>query len=133
MIFTARLLTLLAVISCLAGCGRIAPLTPTPVVWRGDPPPPPPPLPPDALRTSPHRLVGRVLAIDRERGFAIIDLFSDAPASALQAGAELLTRTDDLRETGQLRASRYLRTRTLGTDIVSGQPSPGNEVVFRER
>jgi hypothetical protein len=132
MIFTARLLTLLAVISFLTACSRMAPLTPSPIVRRGDPPPPPPPLPPDALRTSPHRLVGRVLAVDHARDLAIIDLAAESPQAALQAGAEIIARTDDLRETARLRVSRYVRVRTLGAQIVSGQPAIGDEVVFRE-
>jgi len=33
-------------------------------------------------------------------------------------------------ETARLRASRYLRGRTLGTKILTGQPAPGDEVVW---
>lgn len=132
MIFTARLLTLLAVILFLPACGWIAPLTPAPIVHRGDPPTPPPPLPPDALRTSPHRLVGRVLSVDRARGFAIVALASEPAAAALLPGVELIARTDDLRATARLQVSRYVRTRTLGALIVSGQPAINDEVVFRE-
>jgi hypothetical protein len=35
-----------------------------------------------------------------------------------------------LRETGRVRASRYVRGRTLGTTLVAGQPSLGDEVVW---
>jgi hypothetical protein len=59
-----------------------------------------------------------------------VDLAADAPVNAVGAGAELMTRTADLRETARLLASRQLRGRTLGTKILSGQPSPGDEVVW---
>jgi hypothetical protein len=125
MLFTARLLTLLAVIFLAGACSRFAPLTPTPLPPRaGDP------LPPDALQPSPNRLVGRVLAVDLPNGFVIVDLAGDPPAAALADGAELIVRTDDLHETARLRVSRYLRGRTLGTTLVSGRPSPREEVVW---
>ena len=128
--FTARLLTLLAVIFFLAACSHLAPLTPAPIVRRGDPPAAIP-LPPDALWPSPRQLVGRILALDAARGFAFVTLTAAPPAAALADGAELIARTDDLRETARLRASRYARGRTLGAQILSGQPSPGDEVVFQ--
>jgi len=49
----------------------------------------------------------------------------------LTNGSELIVRTLELRETGRLRVSRYLRGRTLGTDIFAGQPHPGDEVVWQ--
>ena len=76
-------------------------------------------------------MVGRVLAVDPPRAFAFVDLGSDPPPAALVEGAELGTRTVDLRETAQLRTSRYVRGRTLGTTVISGQPSPGDEVVWQ--
>ena len=125
MTLAARLLTLLTAIFLASACSHITPLTPTPRPLRaGDP------LPADALHASPNRLVGRVLAIDVAQGFAFIDLASAAPAAALEDGAELTARTDDLRETGRLRVSRYARGRNRATTIISGQPSPGDEVVF---
>ena len=93
-------------------------------------PAPAEPLPPGALLPSHNLLVGRVLAVDAARGFAFVELASDAPAAALSDGAELVTRTDALRETARLQASRYARGRTLGTKILSGQPGIGDEVVF---
>lgn len=72
-----------------------------------------------------------MLSVDRERGFAFVDLVAEAPPEALSAGAELVARTLDLRETGHLRASPYVRGKTLGARILSGQPSPGDEVVWR--
>jgi hypothetical protein len=120
MTLTARLLTLLAVFFWANACSHVAPLPP-----RADDP-----LPPNPLQPSPNRLVGRILAIDTVRGFAFIDLASDPPSAALADGADLIARTDDLRETARLRTSRYVRGRTLGTKIISGQPSPGDEVVF---
>ncbi len=126
MTLAARLLTLLAAIFLTGACSHIAPLTPTPRPLRPDDP-----LPTDALHASPNRLVGRVLATDAVQRFAFIDLAGSAPAPALVEGAELMVRTDDLRETGRLRAARYVRGRTLATTIISGQPSPGDEVVFR--
>lgn len=88
---------------------------------------------PPATRTlapSPRLIVGRVLAIDPPRGFAVLELASDAPPTSLAEGAELATRTTELRPTAQLRASRHLRGRTLGTTVISGQPTPGDEVVW---
>jgi hypothetical protein len=70
------------------------------------------------------------LAIDATRGFAFVTLTAAAPAAALVAGAALIVRSDDLTETGHLRASRYTRGRTLGAQIISGQPTLGDEVVF---
>jgi hypothetical protein len=83
-----------------------------------------------ALQPSPNRVVGHILAVDASRGFAFVSLAGEPPAAALVDGAELIVRTDDLRETARLRSSRYSRSHTLGTKIVSGQPSPGDEVVI---
>jgi hypothetical protein len=82
------------------------------------------------LAPSPRLIVGRVLAVELAAGMAFVDVDSDAPERALVDGAELTTRTRDLRETGRLRTSRYVRGRTLGASIVAGQPSPGDEVVW---
>ena len=124
--FTARLLAPLAVIFLFGACRHFVPLPPADQRATA----PTEPLPPGALLPSRNLLVGRVLAVDATRGFAIVELASDAPPAALAADAELLARTDELRETARLRASRYVRGRTLGTKIVSGQPAPGDEVVF---
>ncbi len=127
MIFTARLLALLTVIFFTSGCAVVrflAARNAEPAANQTEP------LPPGALLPSRNLLVGRVLAVDLARRFAIVDLASDAPGAALADGAELLARTDALRETARLRASRYVRERTLGATIISGQPSPGDEVVF---
>ena len=128
MIRTARLLAPLAVFLFFAGCRYFAPMTPkrmggTAAVSSE-------PLPAGALLSSRNLRVGRVLSVDAARGFAIVDVAADAPATALTDGAPLIARTDDLRETARLTASRYVRGRTLGAKIVSGQPSPGDEVVF---
>jgi len=120
---TARPLAPLVVILVLAGCHYITPV-------RREPPVSAEPLPAGALLPSQNLLVGRVLAVDLVRGFAFVDLASTAPAAALADGAELVARTDDLRETARLRPSRYVRGRTLGARIVSGQPASGNEVVW---
>jgi hypothetical protein len=85
----------------------------------------------EPLLPSPRLIVGRVLAVDAERHFAFVDIAEQAPLLALVDGTDLTARTLQLRETAQLRASSYLRGRTLGTRIVSGQPSPGDEVVWR--
>lgn len=84
----------------------------------------------DALLPSPRLLVGRVIAFDAQRGFAIVELAGDAPGDALADGSELLARTTDLRETARLRPTRYRRGRTLGCVVVSGQPAAENEVVW---
>jgi hypothetical protein len=83
------------------------------------------------LTPSPRLIVGRVLSIDAAQRLAIIALQSDAPTGALAEGTELIARDyQSLAPTARLRASRYLRGRTLGTAIVSGQASPGDEVVW---
>ena len=129
MIFTARSLALLAVILFTGGCGVFRSLAP-----RSARPPAPAPsvasAPAEPLWPSRNLLVGRVLAVDAARGFVFVDLATDAPAAALADDTELVARTDTLRETARLRASRYVRGRTLGAKIVSGQPAPGDEVVF---
>ena len=43
---------------------------------------------------------------------------------------ELLARNDELRVTANLRASRQLRGRTLGVQIIAGLPAVGDEVTF---
>jgi len=91
---------------------------------------PPSALAPDALVPSPRLIIGRVIATEIPQGFAFVELAADAPAAALVDGTELIARTPDLRETARLRASRYVRGRTLGTKIVGGQPAPGDEVVW---
>ncbi len=117
----ARLLLPLAAIFICAACAH-----------RGAKPPETSPavLAAGALLPSPRLIVGRVIAVDRAQGFAILETASDAPAAALADGTELIVRTLDLRETARLRSSRYLRGRTLGTKIIAGQPAPGDEVVW---
>lgn len=83
-----------------------------------------------ALVPSPRLIVGRVIAVDAARRHAIVELGGDAPAAAATEGAELMTRTEDLRETSRLRASRQLRGRILGATVASGQPAQGDEVVW---
>ncbi len=127
----ARLVMLLAVAALVGGCqhirfvkpGTAVPATKTAAVK-------PPAMPVRALSPSPRLIVGRVLAIDQPSGLAFVDIGSDAPPAALVDGAELTTRALDLRETASLRASRYVRGRTLGATVISGQPSPGDEVVW---
>ncbi len=86
--------------------------------------------PAETLAPSPRLMVGRVIAIDGERHFAFVELAPDAPLTALADGTELTTRTQELAPTGKLRASRYVRGRTLGATILEGQPTPGDEVVW---
>jgi hypothetical protein len=86
--------------------------------------------PADGLTVSPHKIVGRIVAVDTARGFAFVSLTATTPAAALADGGELIVRSDDLTETGRLRTSRYARGRTLGSQIISGQPKMGDEVVF---
>ena len=96
-------------------------------------PPPPTPAPilaAGALVPSPRLVVGRIISIDATQGFAFVELASEAPAAATADGTELIARTLELRETGRLQSSRYVRGRTLGARIVGGQPSPGDEVVW---
>jgi hypothetical protein len=125
---TARLLAPLAVIFFVSGCRFFTPRPPKAAAPSEATVAEP--LPAGALLPSRNLLVGRVLAVDAARGFAFVDLTSDPPAAALADGAELIARTDDLREIGRLRVSRYVRGRTLGAQIISGQPATGNEVVW---
>jgi hypothetical protein len=121
--FTARLLSLLAVIF-LSGSCRYFPSRSSPAKA------PPTPLPAGALIPSPRLIVGRVIAIDAERSFAFVELSPDAPPGATAEGMELIARTLELQETARLHASRYVRGRMLGTNIVAGRPSTGDEVVW---
>jgi hypothetical protein len=127
----ATLLLGLAAVLFLGGCRHIR-FTRGPAAAPTSAPAAVATLPP-ATRTlapSPRLIVGRVLAVDPPRGFAVVELASDAPPASLAEGAELTTRTAELRETAQVRASRHLRGRTLGTTVISGQPTPGDEVVW---
>jgi hypothetical protein len=130
---TARLLTLLAVISFLGGCRLFARRSATALETSRSGPSA---TPRDAaaivepLTPSPRLIVGRIIAVDAGRGFAFVELAADPPRAALADGTELIARTLELRETARLHASSYARGRTLGTRIVSGQPAPGDEVVW---
>ena len=128
MSLTARLLTLLAVIYFVPGCSTA---TTTPASRSAAAAAILPPA--DALTLSPHKIVGRIVAVDTARGFAFVSLTTTTPAAALVEGGELIVRSDDLRETGRVRTSRYTRGRTLGTQIISGQPKLGDEVVFHAK
>ena len=128
MSLTARLLTLLAVIYFVPGCSTA---TTTPASRSAAAAAILPPA--DALTLSPHKIVGRIVAVNTARGFAFVSLTTTTPAAALVAGGELIVRSDDLRETGRVRTSRYNRGRTLGTQIISGQPKLGDEVVFHAK
>jgi hypothetical protein len=74
--------------------------------------------------------VGRVWAYDAARGFAFIELESDAPRPALAPGTLLWARRPDLTPAATLRTSAFVRGRTLGTRVESGTPRPGDEVVW---
>ena len=117
---TAGILTSAALFT--SGCGSLftseSPTAATAVLTAG------------ALLPSPRLIVGRVVVVDPDQRFAFVELASDAPNAALIAGTELAARTLELRETGRMQVSPYLRGRTLGTKIVDGQPSPGDEVVW---
>ena len=129
MSLTARLLTLLAVIYFVPGCST-ATTTPQPSRSAASAAMLPPA---DALTLSPHKIVGRIVAVDTARGFAFVSLTTTTPAAALVEGGELIVRSDDLSETGRVRTSRYTRGRTLGAQIISGQPKLGDEVVFHPK
>ena len=111
----ARLLLLLAAVSFSSACRHTAP---APILSAG------------ALVPSPRLIVGRIIAVDAARHMAFVELAPDVPGAALADGTEFTTRTPDLKDTGRLRASRYVRGRTLGTKILAGQPSTGDEVVW---
>ncbi len=131
---TAASAVSLAVILFLTGC-RSRTARPTLPPGSGNTPagtrPPQPEAAVDSgLAPSPRLIVGRIAAIDLARGFAFVELASEAPAIAVIADTELIVRTLELRETARLRASRYLRGRMLGTTIARGQPHIGDEVVW---
>ena len=107
----------LAFVLCVAACRTPAPT-------------PSGPLAAEALVPSPRLIVGRIVAVETAQKFAFVELAADAPSAALVAGTELIVRTLELRETGRIQASAYVRGRTLGTKIIGGQPSPGDEVVW---
>jgi hypothetical protein len=120
----ARLLTLLAVFFFAGGCrffsrAPAASIPSTPSIPSTEP-----------LAPSPRLIVGRIVAVDAAQKFAFIELATDAPRGVLTDGTELNARTSDLKPTGRLQVSRYVRGRTLGTRIVAGQPAPGDEVVW---
>jgi hypothetical protein len=118
---TARLTAALAVLLLLPACRHARPSVSASQT---------PALSATPLAPSPRLVVGRVGAVDSAHGFAFVELASDAPHDAITEGTELIVRTADLRETGRLRASRYVRSRTLGTRIIAGQPTVGDEVVW---
>lgn len=86
--------------------------------------------PAEPLAPSPRLIVGRVLALDAARGFAFVEVASDAPRPALAPGTLLVARRPDLTPTATLNASTQLRGRVLGTRVASGEPRPGDEVVW---
>jgi hypothetical protein len=118
-----NVLSLLVAFSLLAGCRHATSSKPSSS-------PAPIALGADALLPSPRLIIGRIIAVDPAQGFAFVDLVADPPAAALASDTELISRTLALHETGRLRVSRYIRGRTLGTKIVGGQPTPGDEVVW---
>lgn len=93
-------------------------------------PPPPAAAPAEPLAPSPRLVVGRVLALDAARGYAFVEMVSDAPRAALAPGTLLVARGPDLTPTATLRTSAHLRGRTLGTRVATGAPRPGDEVVW---
>lgn len=117
----APLLSLIAVFTFASGCRSLdSKSTPAATTL----------LPAGALLPSPRLIMGRLIAVDQAQGFAFVEIAADAPKAGLVAGTELIARTADLRETAKLQVSPHLRARTLGTKIVAGQPSPGDEVVW---
>jgi hypothetical protein len=93
-------------------------------------PAPAPAAPAEPLAPSPRLLVGRVLELDAARGFALVELASDAPRPALAPGTLLVARRPDLTPVATLRTSAHVRGRVLGTRVASGIPRPGDEVVW---
>lgn len=76
-------------------------------------------------------VVGRVRSFDRANRIVVVDVQDNAPAGALADGTELIARDyNTLAQTGLLRLLHYVRGLPLNTQIVSGQPSPGDEVVW---
>ena len=120
-IISASVLVTLAVFFTAGCAGPAQPAPASPVAPSAAAP---------ALGPSHFVIIGRVLAVEKERGFAFVDLTGRVPSSAVVADTRLITRRLDLTETGELAASSYARGHTLGARIVSGQPAPGDEVVL---
>ena len=118
---TVRALTPLTVFFLLGACHSVPPsdLAPSTISPNES-----------KLTASPNLIIGRVIAVDTLRHFAIVDVAPSASLLALTADHELLTRTDDLRVTARLRTTRQLRGHTLGTIITAGAPNLDDEVVF---
>ncbi len=86
--------------------------------------------PPEPLAPSTRLVVGRVLEVDADRGFAFVELAPDVPRPALVSGTLLVARRPDLSPVATLRTSAQVRGRTLGTRVASGTPRRGDEVVW---
>jgi len=72
-----------------------------------------------------------VLAVDPAAHTVIVDVSPYAVLPGNLTGRMLLARNPgDLRPTGRLQASPYLRGLTLGTRLIEGQPVVGDEVVL---
>lgn len=76
-----------------------------------------------------NRVVGRVYSVDLSLSYVVIDLSPYAEAQP-STGSIIITRRDDLTPTARLQVTAFRRGRTLGAQIIAGQPVPGDEVVL---
>jgi hypothetical protein len=75
--------------------------------------------------------LGRIISLQPDGRTALVEFVPQYRSSEKLAGRALLARKlDTLQETAQLVASPHQRGRVIGVYVISGQPSPGDEVVI---
>jgi len=75
--------------------------------------------------------LGRILSLQPDNRTALVEFVPQFRPSSSLAGQSLLARNlDTLAETARLVASPHQRGRILGVYVISGSPSPGDEVVI---
>jgi len=79
---------------------------------------------------GPVQVVGRVTAVDLRTLAVVVEIAPYAVIPPAFGSRILISRKDDLQPTARLKASPYLRGRTLGTRLLAGQPQVGDEVVL---
>jgi hypothetical protein len=82
------------------------------------------------LEPSPSLIVGRIIALDAQRGSVLIEIGPYNVLPADFAARRLISRNEALSPTATLQSSAYLRGRILGTRLLSGHPDVGDEVVW---
>jgi hypothetical protein len=99
---------------------------------RGRTPQSPPRTPAAELPGAPlHPVIGRILHVDLSNATAVVEL-APGPRSApfFPGDALIARRLDTLAPTARLRVAPYQSGRMLGVYLVSGTPSPQDEVAL---